>query len=167
MEHANGTSNAICRNRGGRNHLYFLGFYWRTEARRLYVALQPGRPVFYGRRGATHFFGLPGNPVASAVCFKVLVEPLLRRLAGHREPYQQTVQATFEGTFKRTDDRARYVGVELIESNGRWTARGVPTHGPADLSALARSTGLAVLAPNQGPFEGGEDVEVLLIHDRV
>ena len=132
-----------------------------------HVALQPGRPVFYGRRGTTHFFGLPGNPVASAVCFKVLVEPLLRRLAGHRAPLQRTVRATFEGTFKRTDDRTRYVGVELVETDGRWTARGVPTHGPADLSALARSTGLAVLGHNQGPFEGGEDVAVLLIQDGV
>lgn len=132
-----------------------------------HVALQPGRPVFYGRRGASHFFGLPGNPVASAVCFKVLVEPLLRRLAGYRAPLQRTVRATFEGTFKRTDDRTRYVGVELVETDGKWTARGVATHGPADLSALARSTGLAVLGSNQGPFQGGEDVEVLLIQDRV
>ena len=27
------------------------------------IAMKPGRPLAYGRIGAAHFFGLPGNPV--------------------------------------------------------------------------------------------------------
>src|SRR5262249_37866243 len=33
------------------------------------VAMQPGRPFAVGRIASTPFFGLPGNPVASMLCF--------------------------------------------------------------------------------------------------
>ena len=52
------------------------------------VALRPGRPLACGiasrADGAGHalFFGLPGNPVASAVTFYAIVRPALLTLAG-------------------------------------------------------------------------------------
>src|SRR5262249_51687709 len=49
------------------------------------VAMQPGRPMAVGRIGDSHFFGLPGNPVASMLCFLLFVRPALWKLAGRRE----------------------------------------------------------------------------------
>ncbi len=49
------------------------------------VAMQPGRPLAVGRIGAAHFFGLPGNPVASMLTFHLFVRPALWKLAGRRE----------------------------------------------------------------------------------
>ena len=46
------------------------------------IAIKPGKPFAYGRIGAAHFVGLPGNPVASLVTFLLLVRPLLLRLQG-------------------------------------------------------------------------------------
>src|SRR5919198_1543015 len=46
------------------------------------VAMQPGRPLAVGRIGVAHFFGLPGNPVASVLCFLLFVRPVLWKLAG-------------------------------------------------------------------------------------
>ncbi len=126
-----------------------------------HIAIQPGRPVLYGRSENGHFFGLPGNPVAAVVCYKVLVEPLIRTVMGYEHPLPPLFPAAFEGTFKRTDERMRLVGVELLETDNGRQARKVPTHGPADLQALARSTGLAVLPPGTGPYRGGERVEVM------
>jgi molybdopterin molybdotransferase len=39
------------------------------------VAMQPGRPLAFGRIGSAHFFGLPGNPVASMLAFMLFVRP--------------------------------------------------------------------------------------------
>ncbi len=53
--------------------------------------IQPGRPVVFGRCGtgspagerrATHFFGLPGNPVSTMVTFELFARPMLEALAG-------------------------------------------------------------------------------------
>jgi molybdenum cofactor synthesis domain-containing protein len=38
------------------------------------VAMQPGRPLAFGRLGETTFFGLPGNPVASLLTFMLSAE---------------------------------------------------------------------------------------------
>src|SRR4030095_79894 len=48
------------------------------------VAMRPGRPLAVGRIGATQFFGLPGNPVASMLTFSLFVRPALWKLAGRR-----------------------------------------------------------------------------------
>lgn len=46
------------------------------------VAVKPGKPVAFLRRGATLVFGLPGNPVSSLVDFELFVRPALRALQG-------------------------------------------------------------------------------------
>ena len=49
------------------------------------VRVRPGKPFAYGRgpgEGATHVFGLPGNPVSAFVTFLLFVRPALRRLMG-------------------------------------------------------------------------------------
>jgi len=50
------------------------------------VAMQPGKPVAFGRRGRTLVFGLPGNPVSSLVGFELFVRPALLALQGLAEP---------------------------------------------------------------------------------
>ena len=50
------------------------------------VAMQPGRPLAYGRIGQTTFFGLPGNPVASLLAFMLFVRPALLALQGLADP---------------------------------------------------------------------------------
>src|SRR4029079_19652559 len=46
------------------------------------VAMQPGRPLAFGRLGGTTFFGLPGNPVASLLAFMLIVRRGVWEMAG-------------------------------------------------------------------------------------
>lgn len=45
--------------------IFYQG-YWR-----------PGKPLYFGKRGAQIIFGLPGNPVAAFVCFHIFVRRAL------------------------------------------------------------------------------------------
>ena len=47
------------------------------------VRQQPGKPLYFGRRGRRLVFGLPGNPASAFVCFCFYVLPALRALGGH------------------------------------------------------------------------------------
>src|SRR5207244_3350734 len=47
------------------------------------VAMKPGKPLFFGTRGDTMVFGLPGNPVSSFCGFELFVRPAIRKMAGH------------------------------------------------------------------------------------
>ncbi|TBR21883.1 MAG: molybdopterin molybdenumtransferase MoeA, partial [Candidatus Nitrosotenuis sp.] len=50
---------------------------------RLYKsAIRPGKPVWFGVKGAKAVFGLPGNPVSVAATFREFVLPALRKMAG-------------------------------------------------------------------------------------
>ncbi|MEE3627262.1 molybdopterin molybdotransferase MoeA [Nitrospirillum sp. BR 11752] len=46
------------------------------------IAMRPGKPLMFGRLGATPLLGLPGNPVSSLVCATLFLVPALRRLQG-------------------------------------------------------------------------------------
>ena len=46
------------------------------------VAVKPGAPLVFGRRGETLVFGLPGNPVSAQVTFDLFVRPALLRMQG-------------------------------------------------------------------------------------
>ena len=50
------------------------------------VAVKPGKPLWFGVRGETLVFGLPGNPVSSLVCFELFVRPGVLALQGLADP---------------------------------------------------------------------------------
>lgn len=50
------------------------------------VAVKPGKPLWFGVRGPTLVFGLPGNPVSCLVCFELFVRPAVLALQGVADP---------------------------------------------------------------------------------
>ena len=62
------------------------------------IAMKPGRPLAFGKIGAAHFFGLPGNPVAVMVTFYQFVREALLTLMGQRiVPPVPTFKAVLTG----------------------------------------------------------------------
>jgi molybdopterin molybdotransferase len=50
------------------------------------VAVKPGKPIWFGVRGGSLVFGLPGNPVSSLVGFELFVRPAVLALQGSAAP---------------------------------------------------------------------------------
>src|SRR5262249_17242528 len=69
------------------------------------VEMKPGKPVFFGTRGETLVFGLPGNPVSALVCFELFVRPALRVLMGQPDPGPRILQAALAEDFAYKSDR--------------------------------------------------------------
>ena len=46
------------------------------------VLIQPGQPCVFGRAGNAFFFGLPGNPASTFVCFEIFARAALDLLGG-------------------------------------------------------------------------------------
>ena len=65
-------------------------------------------------RGRAHFFGLPGNPVASMLTFMLFVRPALFKLAGRHRIFPETWQArAAEPMRKKTGRRPMIIPVIL------------------------------------------------------
>jgi molybdopterin molybdotransferase len=80
------------------------------------IAMRPGKPLFFGSRTAggmrQHCLGLPGNPVASLICSRVFLVPLLGRLLGRDVPFE-TIDAVLGDELPPNGPREHYMRARL------------------------------------------------------
>ena len=124
------------------------------------VAMQPGRPLAFGRIGSAHFFGLPGNPVASMLAFMLFVRPALYKLAGRRRLFPEMAEATAVETMSKKKGRREFKRGVVRWKNGRWEARTTGPQGSGILSSMAAGNCLIVLEEERGDVAVGETVLV-------
>jgi molybdopterin molybdotransferase len=129
------------------------------------VEMKPGKPVFFGTRGETLVFGLPGNPVSTLVCFELFVRPALRRLMGHAEPGPRQVEATLAEDFVYRTDRPTYHPARLEVGATGWCVRPVPWFGSPDLRAVARANALVLFPAGDHRHQAGQRFTVLRTED--
>jgi molybdopterin molybdotransferase len=140
------------------------------ELRLWRVAVQPGKPLAFGRATAPGgrtclLFGLPGNPVSSFVTFELFVRPAIRTLFGHQEPDgRQRVRANLVEAITSPAGRRSFLRVRLEPSGGdggRYRARTAGGQGSHVLSALVAADGLAVIPEAVTSLPPGAEVEVI------
>jgi len=82
------------------------------------IAIKPGKPFAYGRVGAAHFIGLPGNPVSSFLTFLVLVRPFVLKLQGANTLAVQATPMTAHFDWPRADKRREFLRVQRNAAGG-------------------------------------------------
>jgi len=122
------------------------------------VAMQPGRPLAFGRVGPAHFFGLPGNPVASMLAFMLFVRPAIYKLAGRRRLFPDTAEATAIEAMSKKKGRREFKRGIVQWKNGRWEARTTGPQGSGILSSMVAGNCLIVLEEDRGDVAAGETV---------
>jgi molybdopterin molybdotransferase len=122
------------------------------------VALRPGRPTWFGTRGDTLVFGLPGNPVSAMVTFLLFVRPALGALQGApHEP--ERIVSHLDATIPRHPDRDECVRVTLHD--GFATPTG--PQGSHQLSSMLGADGFAIVTAGEGNALPGDPVVVELV----
>jgi len=127
------------------------------------VAMKPGHPVAFGITAHTRFFGLPGNPVSSMVCFEQFVAPALRRMMGHARLYRRTISARLTHNLKHQPGRTEFVRVTLAKEQGGYAATSTGAQGSGMLLSMARADGLMVVPAECKGMAAGELVTVQLL----
>jgi molybdopterin molybdotransferase len=125
--------------------------------------IQPGKPIVFGRLAdGTHFFGLPGNPVSTQVCFHLFVAPLLRAMAGRSVVAPIFSEARLEDDVRGGAKVTRFLPAEMTSAWDGVTVKVVGWQGSGDVSANARGNCYCVLPAGVEGFAKGEAVRVLL-----
>jgi molybdopterin molybdotransferase len=126
------------------------------------VAMKPGAPQAFGTIEGKLFFGLPGNPVSSAVVFEMLVRPALWMLIGRTILDRTTIHATLDQPFISAIGRRDFIRVSL-ESEGANGCRARPAGNQSSgaIGSLVRSEGLAVIPEGSERVDVGALVEIL------
>ena len=126
------------------------------------VRVKPGKPLWFGRRGETLVFGLPGNPLSSIVGFLAFIEPALRRLHGERDPHMRTVPARLTEAAGPSDGRTTFLTSRLaLGADGILEATPTAGQGSHLTGALGQSDGFAIAPHGSGPLPAGAMVDAV------
>lgn len=135
------------------------------------VHIQPGKPTVFAelpkgkkKHARLPCFGLPGNPVSSAVTFLLFAAPVLAALAGRTELGPRWALARLGPGAQRTPKPGltRFLPARLSTDGPEPVASFVPWQGSGDLVALGRSNCFIVLPPEGKPLKPGALVRILI-----
>lgn len=127
------------------------------------VAIRPGKPVVFGRREGTLWFGLPGNPVSASVVFHLFAREAIARLEGDREPGARRIQARLGRSLPPGGPREIYRDARWTVEEGESRADPVPSRGSHDLAAHARANALIRTAAHSPAQAEGALVDCVLL----
>ena len=124
------------------------------------VAMQPGRPMAVGSIGRAHFFGLPGNPVASMLTFHLFVRPALWKLAGRRELFVTPFRAVATERMSKKTGRREFKRGILTFGPAGWEVRTTGPQGSGILTSMTAANCFVVIEEERGDVAAGEPVWV-------
>ncbi len=124
------------------------------------VAMQPGRPLAAGCIGEAHFFGLPGNPVASMLAFTLFVRPALFKLAGRRTIFPAGFHAKATEAMPKKRGRREFKRGVLAYREGGFEVRTTGPQGSGIVSSMVAGNCLIVIEEERGDIHAGETVWV-------
>ena len=147
------------------------------------VRIQPGKPLVFGempRRLSTNpfqnkngpkgnqnstkccCFGLPGNPVSSAVTFLLFAAPVVAALAGRREFGPRFALARLVEDVKTKTGLTRFLPAACSFAGTIPEVALVPWQGSGDLAAMARANCFLVVPENANRLRANSIVRILL-----
>ncbi len=129
------------------------------------VKFKPGKPLFYGKRDDTRFFGLPGNPVSAMVCFDLFVRPALVAMMGRADLKRPRIPVYFEKDVVNKFGRMHAMRVALEKTADGWLARSVGAQGSGLVSSLTKADALALIGPESEGVRAGEPVEAIVLRE--
>lgn len=127
------------------------------------IAMRPGKPLMFGRKGKTRALGLPGNPVSALVCARLFLIPLVEALSG-LPPRDETITARLGVSLPANDSRQDYLRASLErQADGTFIATPFAKQDSSMMRTLAQSGGFIIRPPHAPALALGAQIPVLPI----
>lgn len=128
------------------------------------IAMRPGKPLIWGRLGATPLLGLPGNPVSALVCGVQFLLPALAALLGLPAGGPPVRTARAGAALAANDTRFDHLRASLaVDGDGVLVATPAAMQDSSMLATLARADALILRAPHAPALPAGAAVEVVVL----
>ncbi|MCH8197283.1 MAG: molybdopterin molybdotransferase MoeA [Proteobacteria bacterium] len=126
------------------------------------IAMKPGKPMMFGRLGATPMLGLPGNPVSALVCAVLFVRPALAVMLGIDRAEETVKSARLGKEVGKNGAREEYMRATLTQNDaGEQLVIPFDAQDSAMLATLAGADCLIKRPPHAPPATVGERVEII------
>ena len=125
------------------------------------VRIRPGKPVLFAKLGKKVIFGLPGNPLSTAACFRFLVYPFIENILDIEE--ERPLRAILKNTFTKKLEFTRFIKSKFNSTqNGRLQVQLLTGQESFRINPFAKSNVWAVLPSGKRIFKKGQIIDCFL-----
>ena len=124
------------------------------------VAIRPGKPILFAKiKGKNKvIFGLPGNPISSAACFRFFVYPYLQEILGLEE--EKPMKAVLKKTFNKKINFTRFVKSKVnTTKNGKIEIEILKGQESFKIQSFIKSNIWTLLPSGKSKFKKGDIVD--------
>ena len=127
------------------------------------VAIRPGKPILFaklkGKQKAV--FGLPGNPMSSAACFRFFVYPYISNILGLNS--EKPIKAILKSVFVKKKNFTRFAKSKLnTTKNGKIEVEILKGQESFRIKSFVKSNIWALLPAGKSKFKKGDIVDCFL-----
>lgn len=121
------------------------------------VEIKPGKPTTFGKIKETLILNLPGNPLASALCFELFGQSIIHALSGRNDKYLSTITTRMAQPYLMKKGRRSLIpgwfdGSGFIPS---------PHFAPGMVLPLSRANSYMMVDESVEKFEQGSEVKII------
>ena len=125
------------------------------------VMIRPGKPVLFAKIKQKAIFGLPGNPISSAACFRFFVYPFIENILNINN--EKPIKASLKNNFEKNKNFTRFIKSKLITTqNGKLEVELLPGQESFRINSFVKSNIWAVLPQGQTKFKKGQIIDCFL-----
>ena len=127
------------------------------------VSLKPGKPTVFAKRKNCLIFGLPGNPVSSAVTFYLFARTAILRMQSANNCELRKGYAVAADKIKAAKERDSVLPASVVtDQKGRLIIESLRFNGSSNFIAFARANAL-IFVPQGKNLEAGEVAEIMFL----
>ena len=126
------------------------------------LPIRPGKPIIIGTLGNKIIFCLPGNPISSIVCSRLLIVELIRKMLGGRNKKLQTRKAVLYTDIKCSNTkREHYMRAFTFQEGTTQYVKPFSIQDSSLHSVLIKSNCLLIVPPLSSMKFSGEIVNII------
>jgi len=124
------------------------------------VAIRPGKPIMFAKFKNINqsFFGLPGNPISAAACFKFFVYPYLRSILNmkHERPFK----AKLKNSYSKKKNFTRFLKSKVvINKKGALEVEVLKGQESFRIKSFTKANAWTLFRSGKSAFKKGELIE--------
>jgi molybdopterin molybdotransferase len=125
------------------------------------VMIRPGKPILFAKIKNKAIFGLPGNPISSAACFRFFVYPFIETILDL--PSEKPIRAILKNKFENKKKFTRFIKGKISTTrNGKIEVQLLPGQESFRILSFVKSNAWAVLPQGLSHFKKGQIIDCFL-----
>lgn len=127
------------------------------------VTQKPGKPLLFGKKSSQLFFGLPGNPLSSYLCFNRYITAAINKMIGKPITHIYHTGKLTSPLRVAHSNRTQFILAHAEMGDDGWQVTQLNTKGSADIFTACSANSYITLPPGAHHIGAGSPIEFMRI----